>query len=151
MPRKCRTKRLCEFAQAQPKFFRHRLEIGFEGFACPVNFGLKPGGNLGEEPTGVRVQQRCGLFRHRQRAVLEQERGAIGQFVQILRPELERGHGLFEQSDVRFGPDARRGEFRQMGIVRLPNIEAVEILQLLDVEAGRALADTASGGVDFIM
>ena len=77
-----------------------------------------------------------------QRARREQEARAVGQLVQRMRPRLELGHGADQQLLLRVrAPSFGATSVGEPRVVGLADIMAVEVLELLEVEARRRFAD----------
>src|SRR5690554_2827642 len=100
-------------------------------------------GNLHQKRARLGRQQRLGLLCQSQRPLLEKKGRAVGQLVEITGSSLEDRHRFREQRDVRAGADPFGRKPRQTSIVGGADVMAIEVLQLLDVEARRALADAA--------
>src|SRR5437867_176067 len=95
-----------------------------------------------EQGASVGGQQSEGSLVEPQGAFREEETGPVGELIQRMRPCLEFGHGANEQVRI----SARYTQFRgdeagEPAVIRLPDVMAVEILQLLEIEAGRRFSD----------
>src|SRR5690606_9453540 len=112
-----------------------------QGLGGPVRLPPQARRNLPEKRLRIVIEQGLRLLVHRQRARLEEERRAVGQFDEVARAGLESGHGAGEERLVRGGADPFGGETRQPRIVRGADVVAVEAEELLGVEPARALAD----------
>ena len=84
LPRQRRAQRLRELAEAQPQLLRIGLQIGLERFACPVVLPRQARREIcAKQRPCVVGQQRLRPFRQSPAGGLEQERRAVGQFVEV--------------------------------------------------------------------
>src|SRR5262245_37542654 len=88
------------------------------------------------------IDQRRGFLVERQRPRRKQELGAFGKLVEVMCPGLQLRHSANEQRKFLIAqPKLGRDEGGQPGIFGLAHVMAVQILEFLEVEPRRALAD----------
>ena len=95
-----------------------------------------------QEWTGFRCQKSGCAFVGLQRPARKQEAGTVGKLVQIVRPGLKLGHGADEERLLPAGnAEPRSDQIGKPLVICLPDVMAIQILELLEVEARRRLSD----------
>src|SRR5690348_7802733 len=95
-----------------------------------------------EDLSSLVGEQRGGTLLDIQRPTVEQEAGSIGELVQRMGARLELRHRAHKHRFLVVGyGKPRRDQLDQARIVRLPDVMAVEVLELLEIEARGRLAD----------
>src|SRR5690349_13821274 len=95
-----------------------------------------------EQSTAIVVEQGGGFIVDRQGTRREKEFRALGQLSEVAGARFQSGHpGDEKLTTRRIDVKPGRYEVSEPRVVRLPNVMAVQILQLLEVEPRRAFAD----------